>query len=115
MRGTLEAAFDNLNGALGRLFALLPSPQKQEFLEQATKSVMTRLRQKCPRLRLDPESYQELRQQVLELDGWRCQRCGSLTDLQVHHVNPRSWLGDDTEENLITLCASCHQLVHLAS
>ena len=25
-----------------------------------------------PRLRLDPESYEALRQQVLRRDGWRC-------------------------------------------
>ena len=72
---------------------------------------MTQLRQKRPRLRLNPESYERLRQQVLERDGWRCQFCGSPADLQVHHMNPRSLLGDDSERNLITLCAECHRQV----
>ena len=65
------------------------------------------------RRRLDPESYRKLCRQVLERDGWRCQNCGRLTDLQVHHMNPRSLLGEDAEGNLITLCASCHQAIHL--
>jgi 5-methylcytosine-specific restriction endonuclease McrA len=75
---------------------------------------MKRSRQKQPRLRLDSEQYKTLRAQVLARDGWRCQRCGSLADLQVHHIEPRSRLGDDTDENLITLCASCHLLAHLS-
>ena len=72
-----------------------------------------RLRQRRPRLRLDLESYRRLCRQVLERDGWRCQDCGSQVDLQVHHMNPRSQMGDDTEENLITLCAHCHAVTHL--
>jgi len=73
---------------------------------------MTRLRKRRPRLRLDPGPYRRLCQHVLERDGWRCQRCGSLVNLQVHHINPRSRLGDDAEQNLITLCGSCHRLMH---
>ncbi len=68
------------------------------------------LRPKRPRLRLDPEPYRRLHRQVLERDGC-CQRCGRLADLQVHHIHPRSRLGGDAEENLITLCARCHQEV----
>ena len=64
------------------------------------------------RLRLDPESYEALRQQVLRRDGWRCQSCGTMLNLEVHHKQFRSHSGHDSEENLITLCASCHASVH---
>jgi len=37
-------------------------------------------------------------------DVWRCQFCGSMTNLEVHHQQFRSHSGDDTEANLITLC-----------
>ena len=37
---------------------------------------------------------------------------GSLQNLQVHHLKPRSRSGDDEEQNLITLCAECHEQVH---
>ncbi len=39
------------------------------------------------------------------LDGWRCQYCGSRKGVQVHHISPRSQLGNDAEYNLITLCS----------
>ena len=64
---------------------------------------MTRLRHRRPRLRLDLKSYRRLCRQILKRDGWRRQDCGSQVDLQVHHMNPRGQMGDDTDENLITL------------
>ena len=30
----------------------------------------------------------------------------------MHHKEFRSQGGDDSEENLITLCAACHSLLH---
>ncbi len=76
---------------------------------------MTGLCSRRPRLKLDRESYRRLRQHVLERDGWRCQRCGCLSELEVHHLSSRSQLGDDAEHNLITLCRSCHQFMHSGS
>ena len=71
-----------------------------------------RLRRKQPRFKLSPEEYIVVRKQVLERDGWRCQDCGEVKDLQVHHMKPRSQLGGDVTQNLITLCASCHGKRH---
>jgi 5-methylcytosine-specific restriction endonuclease McrA len=68
---------------------------------------------KRPRLRLDAASYKKLHRRILERDGWKCQYCGAGTNLQVHHMQSRSLLGDDVDENLITLCAQCHQKLHL--
>ena len=59
-------------------------------------------------------SYRELHRQVLERDGWRCQICGTMQNLQVHHLKFRSQSGSDEEQNLITLCAECHEQVHRA-
>jgi len=53
-------------------------------------------------IRLDVEAYQKLHRQILERDGWRCQACGSLRGLEVHHAQLRSQAGDDSEHNLIT-------------
>jgi 5-methylcytosine-specific restriction endonuclease McrA len=63
-------------------------------------------------VRLDDREYQELREQVLRRDGWRCQFCGSITNLEVHHQQFRSHSGSDQEENLITLCSGCHSSLH---
>ena len=73
---------------------------------------LTPLRQKQPRLKLDPKEYAIIRKRVLERDGWRCQECGSMKNLQVHHMKRRSQLGGDMMANLITLCASCHGKCH---
>ena len=68
--------------------------------------------QKLPRVRLDAASYERLRQQVLRRDGWRCQACGRMSTLEVHHQEFRSHSGADSEENLITLCSACHASAH---
>jgi HNH endonuclease len=70
---------------------------------------MKKVRCKTPRLRLNSTSYRELHQRVLERDGWRYQVCGSMQQLQVHHLKLRSQSGGDVEQNLITLCAECHE------
>jgi 5-methylcytosine-specific restriction endonuclease McrA len=73
---------------------------------------MKKIPAKTPRLRLDANSYHELHRQILERDSWRCQVCGSMQRLQVHHLKFRSQSGGDEEQNLITLCAQCHEQVH---
>ena len=73
---------------------------------------MNRIPPNLPRLRLNPELYERLREQVLRRDGWRCQSCGAMSNLEVHHTEFRSRGGDDSEQNLITLCTACHSGVH---
>jgi hypothetical protein len=73
---------------------------------------MKAIRQRKPRLRLNPDSYRKLRTDVLERDGWRCQNCGTSECLQVHHIRSRGAVRHDVAENLITPCADCHRLVY---
>jgi hypothetical protein len=77
--------------------------------------VMNRLFPKNFRLRVTPKLYEDLRQQVLLRDGWRCQSCGAMSNLEVHHKERRSQSGDDSEPNLITLCTACHSSLHRGS
>jgi 5-methylcytosine-specific restriction endonuclease McrA len=70
------------------------------------------LRPTNPRVRLDSLAYENLRQVVLRRDAWRCQCCGTMSNLEVHHQQFRSQSGSDSETNLITLCANCHDQVH---
>jgi 5-methylcytosine-specific restriction endonuclease McrA len=72
------------------------------------------IRSKAARFRLDAMQYETLRQQILRRDGWRCQSCGVMSNLEVHHREFRSHSGADSEENLITLCVACHAAVHSA-
>jgi len=56
-----------------------------------------------------------LRTQVLDRDSKICKLCHHGIDskkMQIHHIIPLSDGGDDTINNLITLCAQCHSDVH---
>ena len=67
---------------------------------------------KIKRIKLGKQVYRRLMKKVVERDGWRCQRCGSLENLQIHHKIKRSQQGNDALENLVTLCAYCHLQEH---
>lgn len=54
----------------------------------------------------------KLRDDVLERDDHSCVSCGSEGDLQVHHIIPRDSGGENSEDNLATLCADCHFYAH---
>lgn len=47
------------------------------------------------------------------MNGGSCFICGDVNDNrhQVHHIVPRRFDGSSEDENLVTLCASCHQAV----
>jgi len=70
------------------------------------------IRPRAAPARLDPVDYESLRQQILRRDNWRCQSCGAMMNLEVHHREFRSHSGADSEDNLITLCTACHARVH---
>ena len=63
-------------------------------------------------LRLSIEEYHALCRRVLERDYYRCLSCGYRQNLSCHHVVFRSHGGEDTKENLCTLCECCHRAVH---
>ena len=51
---------------------------------------------------------QQVRQRVLKRDGYKCTRCGSTDDLEIHHVIPAADGGPTSMENLIVLCHQHH-------
>jgi hypothetical protein len=66
---------------------------------------------------IDPDYYKSeawinLKESRKRMDGYRCQKCGATTDLQVHHIRSRSRQGADTIGNLQTLCETCHADLH---
>ena len=67
---------------------------------------------KTKRIKLGKQAYRRLMTRIFERDGWRCQKCGSLEHLQIHHKVHRSQQGDDALRNLVTLCAYCHLEEH---
>ncbi len=59
-----------------------------------------------------PVNWQQLRQEVLERDGYICRNCGARDSLCAHHIVPKSKGGGHHLDNLATLCFNCHVKVH---
>lgn len=57
--------------------------------------------------------FSSRKEAVLNRDSYTCQICGAKnTRLEVHHIVYRSKGGTNDEDNLITLCESCHKKIH---
>lgn len=64
--------------------------------------------------KLSDAAYRELCGRVYKRDGWKCRNpnCGRRTGLHAHHIIYRSQGGEDTTENMVTVCNGCHDLIH---
>ncbi|MEH2346947.1 MAG: replicative DNA helicase [Nostoc sp.] len=62
---------------------------------------------------IDSLDWQEVRKLALQRSGRKCQICGAVNDLDVHH-NSYDNLGNEREhlEDLVVLCSEHHQLYH---
>lgn len=63
--------------------------------------------------RMQGYEWREQRKRCYERDNWTCRDCGVKCNngvrINAHHIIPRRHGGGDELENLLTLCASCHQ------
>jgi len=72
------------------------------------------------RIVLSQKKYRKLCDKVFERDGYKCQGvekygfdCATPYEyIQPHHIIFRSKGGDDSYENLITMCWICHEEIH---
>jgi hypothetical protein len=63
---------------------------------------------------LEPTDWQKLAQEIRKRDNFICQLCGKKGATDVHHIIPRRIKIDNSPDNLITLCRSCHaKIEHL--
>ena len=53
-----------------------------------------------------------VRREIHEECDYKCVRCGSEDDLEVHHIIPVSHGGLDLMENLVVVCESCNYDCH---
>jgi hypothetical protein len=58
------------------------------------------------------DAWKKLRLQALQRDGYKCVKCPSRKNLEVHHIRSRTKDGLDALPNLQTLCKQCHQACH---
>lgn len=60
-----------------------------------------------------PDLSDELRFKIKARDGFKCQNencSGKSKNIDIHHIDKNEW--NNSEENIITLCRSCHKLLH---
>lgn len=63
---------------------------------------------------LKSDSWNLIRDIVIERDGCKCTRCGSVNILQVHHKTYKNIFNEiEHLDDLITLCKSCHYDEHI--
>mgnify|MGYP003341688307 CR=1 FL=1 len=55
--------------------------------------------------------WQAKRQERLEIDNHECKLCFSKQNLHVHHVT-YTMLGNEPIKHLLTVCHSCHEIIH---
>lgn len=57
--------------------------------------------------------WRKLRNKRLRMDNFKCQICGSGINTVVHHRKyPDVWGMENVEDDLVTLCTTCHANVH---
>lgn len=63
--------------------------------------------------RLNRWRWASTRRAVLDRDGWRCTRCGTPRQLEVHHVEALADGGDEYDpDGCRVLCRDCHFAAH---
>ena len=68
------------------------------------------------RMGMTPKDWEILREYILERDNYTCQKCGYFsmtTGMAVHHIIPLCQGGTNDEDNLTTLCNTCHRKSHV--
>lgn len=68
-----------------------------------------------PKSKFNRAATPKVRMKILKRDNLRCKVCGASpqnnehVELQLHHITPHSEGGLTEEQNLITLCHTCHK------
>lgn len=54
----------------------------------------------------------QTRELVISRDDHRCRSCNSANSLHAHHIIFREFGGSNDPSNLLSLCATCHSMIH---
>lgn len=61
--------------------------------------------------RIRGREHGRIRLRILVRDGAACVKCGCGLNLEIHHKISLHLGGNESDENRVTLCKSCHQEV----
>jgi len=86
-------------------FKLLPEEQRLEFIDSVKNEWHDPHESGKDALQLSRNEFDEYDGKSLRAMGWRCQACGSIKCLEVHHQQFRSNSGEDTPDQRRFQCS----------
>ncbi len=99
-------------------FVPQPQPKKSRRKKKKDRKAARKAKLAVPKQPRIPYSeylqsawWQNKRKEKLKSVNYRCNRCGSQAELQVHHLHYRS-LWKEKNNDLEVLCKTCHQVEH---
>ena len=61
---------------------------------------------------ISSEKWNIIKHIIVRKRGYKCELCGHIRNIQLHHKNYDHKLGYEREEDLILLCDRCHKVSH---
>lgn len=62
---------------------------------------------------LHTDVWEDIQGMRFAIDGYKCQKCGSAINIQIHHKTyPDVWGTEDIRLDIITVCEECHKKIH---
>ena len=87
-------------------YVAIEPPEEEDFAEESPKRLITYNQY------LQTPYWKEFRQKVLEHYNYMCNWCGKAgVSLNIHHIRYGEWFNEEIE-NVVPLCAACHQKAH---
>lgn len=58
------------------------------------------------------KEWQAIRLNLFKIRGKKCEMCGSISEIHVHHITYKRFGGNERPEDLCVLCKDCHMEIH---
>lgn len=100
----LNASYEPINFTNGRRAIVLLLKEKAQLLSSRVIRLVSYVKLPIEKLMANKPS----RQMIYKRDDHMCQYCGSIKNLTIDHVMPRSRGGKDTWENMVVACMHCN-------
>jgi len=100
----LNASYEPINFTNGRRAVVLLLKEKAQLLSSRVIRLVNYVKLPIERLMANKPS----RSMIYKRDDHTCQYCGSIKNLTIDHVIPRSRGGNDTWENMVVACMKCN-------
>jgi 5-methylcytosine-specific restriction endonuclease McrA len=100
----LNASYEPINFTNGRRAIVLLLKEKAQLLSSRVIRLVSYVKLPIEKLMANKPS----RQMIYKRDDHMCQYCGSIKNLTIDHIMPRSRGGDNSWSNLVTACMHCN-------